>query len=340
MIKRRRTDGKLKRRRTFFTAGNVLTSSNMLSIIRARIMLRNKHVVKGRALTQPHSRSKMTKSNRALLLLPLLLLAAASTTTDAFAPSRPSAAAPTSLHSSPEGQGGEWDGRVASNDPGGAIRGCSIKQVGDSVTDWEISVDGVEADLGKFSEAIYKKILGDARGQQFQGFRPGQIPPQLTKTYIAFAMDECAREATLEAMAQNSIGPFESAREDMNIASVSIPPPAKKAKKKKKKKKKNGGKKGVAAAAEAPAVEEVPPIEEEAPPEPAWLTFETMKEAIDAGWKPGQSFSFIAQDVKGQRLKDDSGATIIGDEYRGGGKVDWNAIDVASEKTKQQQQQQ
>ena len=132
----------------------------------------------------------------------------------------------------------------------------------------------MEADLGKFSEAIYRKITQDAKKQSFQGFRPGTIPPHLEPTYRAFAMDEAAREATLEAMEQNQIRPFEDARSEFEIGNVSISPPVKKGKKKK------GGrkKKAAAAAAAADAV-----TEEKA--EEAWLTFPTMKEAIDAGWK-------------------------------------------------------
>jgi hypothetical protein len=59
-----------------------------------------------------------------------------------------------------------------------------------------ISKNRVQADLGKFSEAIYKKITSDAKQQQFQGFRPGTIPPHLQPTYRTFAMDECAREVS------------------------------------------------------------------------------------------------------------------------------------------------
>jgi len=60
--------------------------------------------------------------------------------------------------------------------------------------------------------------------------------------------------------------------------------------------------------------------------------------AIDAGWKPGQSFSFVAKNVKGQQLKDQADvarATPIGDSYRSGSAVDWNAVDVASETMKE-----
>ena len=130
-----------------------------------------------------------------------------------------------------------------------------------------------DADLGKFSEAIYKKIISDAKQQRFQGFRPGTIPPHLQPTYYTFSMDEAAREATLEAMEQNQVRPFENARSEFLIESVSIPPP------KLKKKKKKGGrrKKGTA---EKP-VDEEPPAEENA----VWMTYPTMKEAISAGWK-------------------------------------------------------
>jgi hypothetical protein len=132
-----------------------------------------------------------------------------------------------------------------------------------------------DADLGPFSAAIYKKITADAKQQSFQGFRPGTIPPHLEPTYRAFAMNECARETVLEAMQQNDIRPFTEAREALVIEDVSIPPPQKKAKKKK------GGRKNKAAA-EAAAQSEEPPAVEEVP---KWLTFESMKGAIDAGWK-------------------------------------------------------
>ena len=35
----------------------------------------------------------------------------------------------------------EWQGDVVSNQ-GGKISGCSVQQVGDSVTDWIITIDG------------------------------------------------------------------------------------------------------------------------------------------------------------------------------------------------------
>lgn len=133
-----------------------------------------------------------------------------------------------------------------------------------------------QADLGKFSEVVYRKVSADAKQQRFQGFRPGTIPPHLEPTYRAFAMDECAREATLEAMQQNNIRPFDDARSMFEIADVSIPPPQKKRKKKKKSKKK---KKKSAEATTDPEQAEV--VE----PEPEWLTFDDMKGAIDAGWK-------------------------------------------------------
>lgn len=133
----------------------------------------------------------------------------------------------------------------------------------------------VEADLGRFSEAIYKKITSDAKQQRFQGFRPGTIPPHLQPTYKAFAMDECARETVLEAMQQNNIRPFTDARTEFQIESVSVPPPKRKGGKKKKGGRKNKNK-GMQAA-DAPVV-----VEPES--EPQWKTYETMKEAIDSGW--------------------------------------------------------
>jgi Bacterial trigger factor protein (TF) len=147
----------------------------------------------------------------------------------------------------------------------------------------------VEADLGKFSEVVYKKLLLDAKKQRFQGFRPGTIPPQLLGTYKAFAMDEVCRETTLEAMQQNNIRPFDGSREEMEFVTFSIPPPAPT-----KKKKKEGGKnkKGV-----EEIIEVDPPVEE-----PVWKSYDTMKAAIDGGWQPGQSFSFVSQKVKGQKV--------------------------------------
>ena len=83
-----------------------------------------------------------------------------------------------------DAKGGDWNGEVASNTNDGTIRGCTLTQVEGSMTDWIISIDGQEADLGKFSEAIYRKISSDAKQQRFQGFRPGTIPPHLISTYI------------------------------------------------------------------------------------------------------------------------------------------------------------
>jgi hypothetical protein len=143
--------------------------------------------------------------------------------------------------------------------------------------------------LGKFSEAIYKKMLGDAKRQSFQGFRPGTIPPHLEPTYRAFTMDECARETVMEAMQQNNIRPFSDARMDLTIHEVCIPPPVKKNTKKKSKKRKSK---------EVPEPEE--PVVEEAP---QWLTFESMKEAIDAGWRVRRShWLYFVKWLKSLRL--------------------------------------
>ena len=88
-------------------------------------------------------------------------------------------------------------------------------------------------------------------------------------------MDEAAREATLEAMEQNKIRPFEDSRSEILIENVSIPPPIKKSKKKKKKRKKSSDSQALEESMDKPAETG----------EDAWLTFSTMKEAIDAGWK-------------------------------------------------------
>lgn len=185
------------------------------------------------------------------------------------------------------GEKSEWNGEVVSNTEDGKIQGCSLTRVDGTLTEWTISIDGVEADLSSFSEAIYKKITSDAKKQRFQGFRPGTIPPHLIPTYIAFTMDECAKETTLEAMQQNNIRPFDDARDNFEFSQISIEPP-KKNKGKKGKKKKN---------------EPAPDITEESE-SPRLVVFDTMKEAISAGWKPGQSFSFVATNVKGQQLSD------------------------------------
>ena len=181
----------------------------------------------------------------------------------------------------------EWTGEVVSNTDDGKIRGCVITKVDGKVTEWEVQIDGVEADLGKFSEAIYRKITSDAKQERFQGFRPGTIPPHLLSTYVSFAMDECAREATLEALAQNNIRLFEAARMDMTFDTISFLPAPKKKKKKKKKK----------------SIENAQT--QEVVDEPKWVMFDSMKEAISGGWKVSErvifrkliSFSFLASSL-------------------------------------------
>ena len=181
----------------------------------------------------------------------------------------------------------DWKGDVVSNTPDGQIQGCTLQLVDGSTTEWIVTIDGIEADLGPFSDAIYRKIMGDAKQQKFQGFRPGTIPPHLEPTYKAFAMDECARETVLEALQQNDIRPFESNRGDIILENFCVPPPLQKRKKGGRKKKKK----------------------EENDAVPGWCTYDTMKEAISAGWKPGQSFSFIAKNVKGQKVKSEDATT-------------------------------
>lgn len=224
-----------------------------------------------------------------------------------------------------------WNGEVVSNDAGGRIRGCSIRPITPSdendesstlmmVVDWELTIDGEQADLGLFSQAIYQKIVRDAKQQRFQGFRPGTIPPHLEPTYRAFAMDECARETVLEALQQNNIRPFSSTRSDMFLKDFQIPPSSssssssKSKKSKKNKSKKTNQEKGMDDNGTA-TNEEDTVVATEAKPEQekAWRTFDTMKEAIDAGWRPGQSFSFVAVNVKGQKVKDqEQGAKPVG----------------------------
>lgn len=92
-------------------------------------------------------------------------------------------------------------------------------------------------------------------------------------------------ETVLEALQQNNVRPFSSAREDIQITQVSIPP------KPGKKKKKGGKKKG-----QDKSLEETKPVA-------TWETYPTLNEALKAGWEPGQSFSFVASNVKGQKVE-------------------------------------
>jgi hypothetical protein len=156
---------------------------------------------------------------------------------------RPTAASSTVLHqqSTTRNDSNKWNGEVVSNPgTGGSIQGCSIQLAEGSKTEWIIKIDGVQADLGRFSDAIYKKITNDAKRERFQGFRPGTIPPHLEPTYRAFAMDECARETVLEAMQQNNIRPFENARLEMKLEQFETPPPPGRQQRKKTSKKKGG----------------------------------------------------------------------------------------------------
>jgi hypothetical protein len=226
------------------------------------------------------------------------------------------------LHQSSLLDGNEWKGEVV---PEGTIRGCSVTPVGSGATtnatttltntEWMITIDGIEADLGRFSDAIYKQILQQAKRERFQGFRPGTIPPHLMTTYRVFCMDECARETVLEAMQQNNIRPFTDARSQFVIEQVSIPPPPE-AKKDKKAKMSNKKKypKGDQNVKLESAIDE-PEQKENEESSRKWKYFDTMDGAIQAGWKPGQSFSFVAKNVKGQKVqpeKDVEGAKAIG----------------------------
>mmetsp|Transcript_2156 Transcript_2156/g.3974 ORF Transcript_2156/g.3974 Transcript_2156/m.3974 type:complete len:203 (+) Transcript_2156:54-662(+) len=193
----------------------------------------------------------------------LLVAAAVALPSEAFQPAITTRRVASALRSEEQ-----WTGEVVNNEDG-RIKGCTITPVSD--TEFSIQIDGVEADLGAFSNVVYRKITSDAKQQNFQGFRPGTLPPHLLPTYKTFAMDEVAREATLEAMQQNNIKPFESGRLEMSIEQVSIP-----SKPKKKKKKKGGRKKKANAEPQVEVVDDAPP---------AWETYDTMKEAIKAGWE-------------------------------------------------------
>jgi hypothetical protein len=213
-----------------------------------------------------------------------------------------------------------WNGEVVANTNDGRIRGCSIQPLDEdtSNTEWIITIDGIEADLGRFSEAIYKKFIQDAKQQRFQGFRPGTIPPHLEPTYRTFAMDECARETILEAMQQNNIRPFENCRSEMYLYEFCIPPlSTSKSSSKNKRPKKSGRKNRIIGESsdESAVAQKDPDIMPSV--EPSWRTFATMKEAIDAGWRPGQSFSFSAKNVRGQKVKVGTplGTTSIGANY-------------------------
>ena len=172
------------------------------------------------------------------------------------------------------------------------FKGSQIEAVQGSDNTFVIRIDGEEAELGGVSADIYKKITESAKKEQFQGFRPGTIPPHLEPTYRAFSMDACAREATLVAMEQANISPLENARDDFRFDQISIKAPEKKPKKKK------GGKKS--------RKDEPTPSEDLSAQAPTWLTFESMESAIKAGWKPGQDFSFVAKNARGQPSKSDS----------------------------------
>ncbi|CAB9528769.1 expressed unknown protein [Seminavis robusta] len=223
----------------------------------------------------------------------------------AWAPSHKASVSGRSFPVSLQSSSLPWNGEVVSNTADGTIKGCSVQPVGNEPhVEWIIKIDGVEADLGRFSDAIYKKVTADAKKERFQGFRPGTIPPHIEPTYRAFAMDECARETVLEAMQQNNIRPFENTRAEFELENFFIPPPSKKGNKKKKKKKSKKSNDDTQSA-----------VVEEIPGEPKWRQFDSMKEALDAGWRPGQSFSFVAKNVKGQKVlgeKETQGATAIG----------------------------
>lgn len=193
-----------------------------------------------------------------------------------------------------------WTGDVV---PQGKIEGCSLQRI--SMTEFTVTIDGVQADLGRFSDAIYKKLLQDAKQQRFQGFRPGTIPPHLLSTYKAYAMDECARETVLEALQQNNIRPFENCRASIEFGDFLIPPTPILSKGKNRKKKADLT---IALEDDEDGTSQNGTTVSN---ESTWRSFATMKDALNAGWCPGQSFSFVARKVTGQEIKNDEGATPI-----------------------------
>ncbi len=266
-----------------------------------------------------------------------------------------------SITESSSSSSSSWNGQVASNSKDGRIRGCVIQPAHNGVakgsdsldrilskntetdvsnTEWIVQIDGVQADLGRFSLAIYKKFLNDAKQQQYQGYRRGTIPPPLLVTYKAYAMDECARETILEAMEQNQIRPFETCRNEMILYEFSIPPQSKTSNSKNTKNSK-GKKKSSKTKSEIAVVEEttIPTSSATTSDEhedlvalastdttngnsnsstDGWTTYATMKEAIDIGmWQPGQSFCFCAKNVRGQSVKVGTpyGAAPLGVDY-------------------------
>ncbi|GMI02306.1 hypothetical protein TrLO_g7406 [Triparma laevis f. longispina] len=212
--------------------------------------------------------------------------------TSAFAPSSRTTARVVNIHATilrdaiTEVANGEpLDSKSSSSTVTSLLRGCQISRPDpdNKPTDYEISIDGVEADLGRFSEQMYRKCTTDAKRQNFQGFRPGTIPPHLLNTYKTFAMDETGRETIMEAMTQNKVSPFERTREEIAFTSVSFVPPLSKKKKKKKK--------------TSPAENADPVV---APP-PIPLSFDSMDNAVKGGWSPGIPFSFTSS-CKGQPI--------------------------------------
>jgi hypothetical protein len=168
-----------------------------------------------------------------------------------------------------------------------SFKGCSITPDPSNPTVFSLAIDGAQADLAKFSAAIYKKVLKDASAQRFQGFRPGTVPPHLLPAYVSFAMDETAREAALEGMGQNGLLPFEGTRAEMEVTELAFVPG-------RKGKKPKGKKKGAGEVAEG---------------EPEPVVAASVQEAAKAGWQPGTCFSFVAK-VKGQ----EKGIDVLGRE--------------------------
>ena len=158
---------------------------------------------------------------------------------------------------------------------------CSITPLPESNSRFNIAIDGVEADLGKFSLMLFKQILQQAKndptGNQmvFKGYRPGVIPPQYLRKYHAYAMEQTCRETVKEGFSQNgySVAELEGGEEDCSFVSFKFFP-------KVEVKKVSRKRKDVAALKAKIAAGEV-----EAEPEMDQLLANTFDESVKLGWE-------------------------------------------------------
>lgn len=212
-----------------------------------------------------------------------------------------------------------------------SIEGCFIKPSSDP-SRYDINIDGKQADIGKFSRAIYKNIAKQAResNQQIKGFRPGTIPPHLISRYRSYCMEQTARETIREGFDQRGYEVVDLAEgeEDFRWAGVSFVLAEKK--KKSKKRKKNNAADG----SDTSSDESNAP-----PPPPPPIECADFDDAVSRGWEPGLDYSFSAEFVKVQRKEGqpdglsstagDSAAVL--DAITGGG----DAVDVKVEQAEE-----